>query len=103
MWYESLIESLLLFLSLSPDSERKESNHDDQRVATPCKWCLLPAIAHDSPPSALVDRRSTCEQVWQDYQLRWDEADYGGISVLRLPSDKVSPAGAAFVHSVITL
>jgi hypothetical protein len=28
-------------------------------------------------------------QVWQDYQLQWDEADYGGISVLRLPPDKV--------------
>jgi hypothetical protein len=28
-------------------------------------------------------------QVWNDYQLRWDEADYGGISVLRLPPDKV--------------
>ncbi|XP_022686252.1 acetylcholine receptor subunit beta-like 1 [Varroa jacobsoni] len=26
---------------------------------------------------------------WSDYQLRWDEADYGGISVLRLPPDKV--------------
>ncbi|XP_018495904.1 acetylcholine receptor subunit beta-like 1 [Galendromus occidentalis] len=26
---------------------------------------------------------------WADYQLRWDEADYGGISVLRLPPDKV--------------
>lgn len=28
-------------------------------------------------------------QVWDDYQLRWDEADYGGINVLRLPPDKV--------------
>lgn len=28
-------------------------------------------------------------QKWVDYQLRWDEADYGGISVLRLPPDKV--------------
>jgi len=27
--------------------------------------------------------------VWEDYQLQWDEADYGGISVLRLPPDKV--------------
>lgn len=27
--------------------------------------------------------------VWDDYQLRWDEADYGGINVLRLPPDKV--------------
>ncbi|XP_066905602.1 acetylcholine receptor subunit beta-like 1 [Halyomorpha halys] len=27
--------------------------------------------------------------VWTDYQLQWDEADYGGISVLRLPPDKV--------------
>ncbi|KAL7303680.1 hypothetical protein TKK_0003823 [Trichogramma kaykai] len=27
--------------------------------------------------------------VWMDYQLQWDEADYGGISVLRLPPDKV--------------
>ncbi|ODN05613.1 Acetylcholine receptor subunit beta-like 1 [Orchesella cincta] len=27
--------------------------------------------------------------VWTDYQLRWDEADYGGIGVLRLPPDKV--------------
>ncbi|XP_013789916.2 acetylcholine receptor subunit beta-like 1 [Limulus polyphemus] len=26
---------------------------------------------------------------WDDYQLRWDEADYGGINVLRLPPDKV--------------
>ena len=24
-----------------------------------------------------------CLQVWNDYQLQWDEADYGGISVLR--------------------
>ncbi|KAG0725665.1 Acetylcholine receptor subunit beta-like 1 [Chionoecetes opilio] len=28
-------------------------------------------------------------QVWRDYQLRWDAADYGGIKVLRLPPDKV--------------
>lgn len=28
-------------------------------------------------------------QVWNDYQLQWDEADYGGIAVLRLPPDKV--------------
>jgi Neurotransmitter-gated ion-channel ligand binding domain. len=28
-------------------------------------------------------------QVWSDYQLQWDEADYGGIGVLRLPPDKV--------------
>ncbi|TMW47392.1 hypothetical protein DOY81_007527 [Sarcophaga bullata] len=27
--------------------------------------------------------------VWYDYQLQWDEADYGGIGVLRLPPDKV--------------
>nr|AGK89912.1 nicotinic acetylcholine receptor subunit beta 1 [Pandalus japonicus] len=27
--------------------------------------------------------------VWNDYQLRWDAADYGGIKVLRLPPDKV--------------
>lgn len=33
---------------------------------------------------------SSCLQEWMDYQLRWDEADYGGISVLRLPPDKVS-------------
>ncbi|XP_050525165.1 acetylcholine receptor subunit beta-like 1 [Daktulosphaira vitifoliae] len=26
---------------------------------------------------------------WVDYQLQWDEADYGGIQVLRLPPDKV--------------
>ncbi|XP_076070042.1 nicotinic acetylcholine receptor beta1 isoform X2 [Oratosquilla oratoria] len=27
--------------------------------------------------------------VWQDYQMIWDGADYGGITVLRLPPDKV--------------
>ncbi|XP_023240037.1 acetylcholine receptor subunit beta-like 1 isoform X1 [Centruroides sculpturatus] len=27
--------------------------------------------------------------MWNDYQLVWDESDYGGISVLRLPPDKV--------------
>jgi len=27
--------------------------------------------------------------VWKDYQLTWDDADYGGINVLRLPPDKV--------------
>lgn len=27
--------------------------------------------------------------MWNDYQLQWDEADYGGIAVLRLPPDKV--------------
>ncbi|GAB6031192.1 Acetylcholine receptor subunit beta-like 1 [Chamberlinius hualienensis] len=26
---------------------------------------------------------------WNDYQLQWDEADYGGINVLRLMPDKV--------------
>ncbi|KAI1301178.1 Acetylcholine receptor subunit beta-like 1 [Halotydeus destructor] len=26
---------------------------------------------------------------WYDYQLRWDEAEYGGIAVVRLPPDKV--------------
>ena len=28
-------------------------------------------------------------QTWQDYQLKWDVADYGGINVLRLPPDRV--------------
>lgn len=28
-------------------------------------------------------------QTWDDYQLQWDEADYGGIQILRLPPDKV--------------
>jgi hypothetical protein len=28
-------------------------------------------------------------QTWQDYQLQWDVADYGGINVLRLPPDRV--------------
>ncbi|CAG0882854.1 unnamed protein product [Cyprideis torosa] len=27
--------------------------------------------------------------VWTDYQLQWDDSDYGGIKVLRLPPDKV--------------
>lgn len=27
--------------------------------------------------------------VWNDYQLQWDESEYGGIGVLRLPPDKV--------------
>ncbi|XP_013789611.2 acetylcholine receptor subunit beta-like 1 [Limulus polyphemus] len=27
--------------------------------------------------------------LWFDYQLQWDEAEYGGITVLRLPPDKV--------------
>lgn len=27
--------------------------------------------------------------MWNDYQLVWDQADYGGINVLRLPPDKV--------------
>lgn len=31
--------------------------------------------------------------VWSDYQLQWDEADYGGIGVLRLPPDKVWKVG----------
>ncbi|XP_053202415.1 acetylcholine receptor subunit beta-like 1 [Panonychus citri] len=26
---------------------------------------------------------------WNDYQFKWDPADYGGIKVLRLPADKV--------------
>ncbi|KAH9394411.1 Acetylcholine receptor subunit beta-like 1, partial [Tyrophagus putrescentiae] len=26
---------------------------------------------------------------WPDYQIKWDPADYGGISVLRVPPDKV--------------
>ena len=32
---------------------------------------------------------SNCVQTWIDYQLHWDAADYGGISVLSLPPDKV--------------
>lgn len=31
--------------------------------------------------------------VWNDYQLQWDESEYGGIGVLRLPPDKVSFIG----------
>ncbi len=27
--------------------------------------------------------------VWNDYQLEWDPADYGGVKVLRLPSHSV--------------
>ena len=28
-------------------------------------------------------------KTWQDYQLKWDVSDYGGINVLRLPPDRV--------------
>lgn len=42
-------------------------------------------------------------QVWNDYQLQWDEADYGGIGVLRLPPDKVwKPDIVLFNKSVST-
>ncbi len=42
--------------------------------------------------------------VWNDYQLQWDEADYGGISVLRLPPDKVwKPDIVLFNKYVIAL
>lgn len=42
-------------------------------------------------------------QVWNDYQLQWDEADYGGIGVLRLPPDKVwKPDIVLFNKSVPT-
>lgn len=34
-------------------------------------------------------REFSFQQTWDDYQLQWDEADYGGIQILRLPPDKV--------------
>ncbi|CAB0016741.1 unnamed protein product [Nesidiocoris tenuis] len=39
--------------------------------------------------SSTLCSRSSYIAVWNDYQLQWDEADYGGIGVLRLPPDKV--------------
>jgi len=31
----------------------------------------------------------TKPQLWNDYQLKWDPADFGGISVIRILSHKV--------------
>ncbi|GIY92187.1 acetylcholine receptor subunit beta-like 1 [Caerostris extrusa] len=36
--------------------------------------------------------------VWSDYQLRWDEADYGGINVLRLPQIKFGSLTSSFFN-----
>lgn len=60
-------------------SERKESNNEIKRLVATGKLFLK------------LSRWSVkiCSQVWTDYQLQWDEADYGGIAVLRLPPDKV--------------
>jgi len=40
---------------------------------------------------------------WTDYQLRWDEADYGGIAVLRLPPDKVCLMFFFFLYILLEL
>lgn len=64
-------------------------------------WHHLVGPDYDSSPNSLVPPFSRFfvptplfDQLWTDYQLRWDEADYGGISVLRLPPDKVGTAAS---------
>lgn len=48
-------------------------------------WLRLVSTKNIYHSSALILKF----KVWTDYQLQWDEADYGGIAVLRLPPDKV--------------
>lgn len=40
--------------------------------------------------------------IWTDYQLQWDEADYGGIGVLRLPPDKVWKPDIVLFNKYVT-
>ena len=46
-------------------------------------WCL------QNEKNQIMKSNVWLRLVWSDYQLQWDEADYGGIGVLRLPPDKV--------------
>lgn len=58
------VQSFVVLTRLSDQSEQNEKN----QIMKSNVWLRL---------------------VWSDYQLQWDEADYGGIGVLRLPPDKV--------------
>lgn len=96
--------NILAYKLLFYFTERKEPNHEIKRLATVGKclnftlpvnenlWQLFEPLfdyQQNKFPFFLIMLNLCLFQVWSDYQLQWDEADYGGIGVLRLPPDKV--------------
>lgn len=50
---------------------------------------LTHLLSYQNEKNQIMKSNVWLRLVWSDYQLQWDEADYGGIGVLRLPPDKV--------------
>ena len=65
------------------------SSHD--KISIVLSACSNPSIISffQNEKNQIMKSNVWLRLVWNDYQLQWDEADYGGISVLRLPPDKV--------------
>jgi hypothetical protein len=62
-------------------------------VALECTSDMIKILTHllsyQNEKNQIMKSNVWLRLVWSDYQLQWDEADYGGIGVLRLPPDKV--------------
>ena len=47
------------------------------------------ALFQNAPPLGRVHVCVGCTQLWQDYQLRWEPSEFGGITVIRVMASKV--------------
>ncbi|XP_037079583.1 acetylcholine receptor subunit beta-like 1 [Pollicipes pollicipes] len=53
------------------------------------EFSIPPRIVGNRSQNQIMKSNVWLRLKWQDYQLMWDESDYRGIHVLRLPPDKV--------------
>ncbi|KAI8789411.1 neuronal acetylcholine receptor subunit alpha-10 [Biomphalaria glabrata] len=66
---------------------RPSLNHSDSLNVT-FGFALVQIIDVDEK-NQILTTNAWLNQIWTDYNLRWDPAKYGGIKVLRLPVDEV--------------
>lgn len=50
---------------------------------------LLLGCLMSPTPGSVDDGHPSCGQEWTDYKLRWNPADFGNITSLRVPSEMI--------------
>lgn len=61
---------------------REESDHFIKRLAKICKFIIKCSKFEDIKVIILL-------QSWNDYKLRWNPADYGGVGDVRFPMGRI--------------
>lgn len=71
-------------------ANEKKMNAQQLSIILPgTRTCELYDFTFQNEKNQIMKSNVWLRFIWTDYQLQWDEADYGGIGVLRLPPDKV--------------